>query len=251
MTVGSTSRMTCQRKKAISSDCLLAVYFSLPHQTESGSYSRRVIYTTQQCSLHRSFCKGKWWATPVTDTFHSNIRIIWWFKEEGKGECLGSAWQANKREERLYCRHYVFCDAGNKPWSSFWGKRRKPHWYWREWVTVSCFCWALWKGEWWHGKNMVFRGRAGLEYQLCYFLGWQAILPLYSPVFLVVKSDFNNFHSESCSVVSNSLRPHELYSPWNSPGQNTRVGSLSLLQESSWPRNRTRVSCTAGRFFTN
>ena len=27
-----------------------------------------------------------------------------------------------------------------------------------------------------------------------------------------------------------SLRPHGLYSPWNSPGQNTRVGSLSLLQ---------------------
>ena len=35
---------------------------------------------------------------------------------------------------------------------------------------------------------------------------------------------------ESCSVVSNSLQPHGLYSPWNSPGQNTRVGSLSLLQ---------------------
>ena len=37
--------------------------------------------------------------------------------------------------------------------------------------------------------------------------------------------------SESCSVVSISLRPHGLYSPWNSPGQNTRVGNLSLLQE--------------------
>ena len=32
--------------------------------------------------------------------------------------------------------------------------------------------------------------------------------------------------SESCSVVSDSLRPHGLYSPWNSPGQNTGVGSL-------------------------
>ena len=29
---------------------------------------------------------------------------------------------------------------------------------------------------------------------------------------------------------SNSLWPHGLYSPWNSPGQNTGVGSLSLLQ---------------------
>ena len=36
--------------------------------------------------------------------------------------------------------------------------------------------------------------------------------------------------SESCSVVSDSLRPRGLYSPWNSPGQNIGVGSLSLLQ---------------------
>ena len=36
--------------------------------------------------------------------------------------------------------------------------------------------------------------------------------------------------SESHSVMSNSLRPYGLYSPWNSPGQNTEVGSLSLLQ---------------------
>ena len=36
--------------------------------------------------------------------------------------------------------------------------------------------------------------------------------------------------SESCSVVSYSLQPRGLYSPWNSPGLNTGVGSLSLLQ---------------------
>ena len=35
--------------------------------------------------------------------------------------------------------------------------------------------------------------------------------------------------SESCSVMSDSLRRHGLYSPWDS-GQNTGVGSLSLLQ---------------------
>ena len=35
---------------------------------------------------------------------------------------------------------------------------------------------------------------------------------------------------ESRSVMSDSLWPHGLYSPWNSPGQNTGVGSLSLLQ---------------------
>ena len=97
--------------------------------------------------------------------------------------------------------------------------------------------------------------------------------------------------SESCSVVSDSLRPHGLYSPWNSPCKNTVVGSRSLLQGifttqglnpglphcsqilfqlsyqgsprilewvvypfssgSSQPRNQTRVSCIAGGFFTN
>ena len=36
--------------------------------------------------------------------------------------------------------------------------------------------------------------------------------------------------SESHSGVSDSLWSHGLHSPWNSPGQNTGVGSLSLLQ---------------------
>ena len=96
---------------------------------------------------------------------------------------------------------------------------------------------------------------------------------------------------KSLSVVSNSMWPHGLYSLWNSPGQNTGVGSLSLLhgivptqgpnpclphckqilyqlshkrsprilewiaypfsRGSSWPRNPTMVSCIAGGFFTN
>ena len=108
-------------------------------------------------------------------------------------------------------------------------------------------------------------------------------------IFLPMFSSKNK--SESHSVMSSSLQPHELYSPWNSPGQNTGVGSLSLLQgifptqwlnpgllhcrqvlyqlshkgsprilewvaypfssRSSWPRNWTQVSCIAGRFFTN
>ena len=39
-----------------------------------------------------------------------------------------------------------------------------------------------------------------------------------------------HFCSESHSIMSDSLGPHRLYSSWNSPGQNTGVGSLSLLQ---------------------
>ena len=97
--------------------------------------------------------------------------------------------------------------------------------------------------------------------------------------------------SESQSVVSDSLWPHGLHSSWNSPDQNTGVGSLSLFQvifptqelnpglphcrwilyqlshrgsprilewvpypfssESSRPRNRTGVSCITRGFFTS
>ena len=45
-----------------------------------------------------------------------------------------------------------------------------------------------------------------------------------------VYSFFPPSESESRSVMSNSLRPYGLYSPWNSPGQKTGVGSLFLLQ---------------------
>ena len=38
------------------------------------------------------------------------------------------------------------------------------------------------------------------------------------------------FESESCSAIFDFVRPHGLYSPWNSPVQNTGVGGLSLLQ---------------------
>ena len=48
--------------------------------------------------------------------------------------------------------------------------------------------------------------------------------------------------SESHSVVSNSLWPHGLYSTWNSPGQNTGVGGLSLLRGSSQPRDQIQGS---------
>ena len=97
--------------------------------------------------------------------------------------------------------------------------------------------------------------------------------------------------SEGRSVVSDSLRSDRLYSAWNSPGQNTGVGLLSILQGifptqglnpglphcrqilyqlshnrsprilewvacpfssgSSRPRNLTGISCIAGGFFTN
>ena len=47
---------------------------------------------------------------------------------------------------------------------------------------------------------------------------------------LVSLSGDSESESESHSVVSDSLRPHGLYSPWNSTDQNTGVGSRSFLQ---------------------
>ena len=97
--------------------------------------------------------------------------------------------------------------------------------------------------------------------------------------------------SKNPSVVYDFLWSQRLYSPWNSPGQNTGVGTLSLVQgifptQESNPgllhcrqilyhlshrrgptilgwvayffsngsyqtRNQTGVSCITGRFFTN
>ncbi|XDA81318.1 hypothetical protein R6Z07M_011258 [Ovis aries] len=58
----------------------------------------------------------------------------------------------------------------------------------------------------------------------------------------------------SCSVLSASLRPHGLQParrlcPWDFPGKNTGAGCHFLLQGSSRPRDRARVShvsCTGG-----
>ena len=111
------------------------------------------------------------------------------------------------------------------------------------------------------------------------------------PTLSVHGAEENANESQSRSAVSDPLRPHGLYSLWNSPDQNTGVGSYSLLQGiiptqgsnpgllhcsrilyqlrhkgnprilewvaypfsrgSSWPRNWTGVSCISGRFFVS
>ena len=55
--------------------------------------------------------------------------------------------------------------------------------------------------------------------------------------------------SESHSVVSDSLQPHGLYSLWNFPRTLEWV-AFPFSRVSSQPRDRTQVSCIAGRFFT-
>ena len=55
--------------------------------------------------------------------------------------------------------------------------------------------------------------------------------------------------NESRSVMSDSFKPDGLYSPSNSPGQNTGVGSCSLLQGifPTWGSNPVLPHCR--RFF--
>ena len=66
---------------------------------------------------------------------------------------------------------------------------------------------------------------------------------------------FIGVSSVNRSVVSDSLWPHgleptRLLCSWDSPSKNTGVGCHSLLQGISQPRDRTHISCSAGRFFT-
>ena len=57
---------------------------------------------------------------------------------------------------------------------------------------------------------------------------WQKVEEELKSLLMKVKEESE---SESRSLMSDSLRLCELYSPWNFLGQKTGVGSLSLLQE--------------------
>ena len=68
--------------------------------------------------------------------------------------------------------------------------------------------------------------------------------------YLLIKEASYQFLLTDQSVVSNSLQPHGLYSPWNYPGQNTGVGSLSLLQV-IFPTQGLNLGLPRCRFFTS
>ena len=56
------------------------------------------------------------------------------------------------------------------------------------------------------------------------------LIQIFAHIFTLEVMDYSWSESESHSVMPSSLWPHGLYSPWNSPGQNTGMGSCSLLQ---------------------
>ena len=146
-----------------------------------------------------------------------------------------------------------------------------------------------------HNDPVTLQSHQHLElswYVILIGVWWYLIVVLiYISIMTYDEHLFTCLWSESHSVMSSSLQPHGLYSPWNSPGQNTRVGNHSLLKGifpmqgsnaglphcrhilyqlsnqgspripkwvvypfssgSTRSRNQTEVSCIAGRFFTS
>ena len=66
-----------------------------------------------------------------------------------------------------------------------------------------------------------------------------------------VMYSYSESASEIHSVLSDSLQPHGIYSPWNSPGQNAGWGAFPFSRGSSQLRDWTQVSHIAGGFFTS
>ena len=118
------------------------------------------------------------------------------------------------------------------------------------WLQNHCGCWLQpWNQKmlapWKKSNNKT---RQHIKKQRQYFANNGLYIQCYG--FPVVMYGCEWSESESRSVMFNSLQPHELYSPWNSPGHNTEVGSLSFSRESSQPRDWTQVSLILGRILT-
>ena len=87
------------------------------------------------------------------------------------------------------------------------------------WIFLLLFCFGLNCQFSFQGNQLSLRHR--------YFL-LEKYLYLCNP--LGFPEGASGKESQSHSVVSDSLQPHGPQSPWSSPGQNTGVGSPSLLQ---------------------
>ena len=92
------------------------------------------------------------------------------------------------------------------------------------WVFDLFFCikGAIASGDqkWtWAVLKLLYKRESSLVLSVPRGVGWRG-----------GEGDSRGRRCQSSSVVFDSLWPHGLHGPWNSPGQNTGVGSLSLLQ---------------------
>ena len=101
-----------------------------------------------------------------------------------------------------------------------WRQEEKGMRGWDGWMASPTQWTLVWvnSGSWrWTGKPGVLQSMVSqrLRHDWATELNW---------------TDWKKSESENHSVMSDSLWPHGLQSPWNSPGQNTGVDSLFLLQ---------------------
>ena len=126
----------------------------------------------------------------------------------------------------FFCPFLFFCDGLFTPFIFFGPSFKLYNIYWLmyaveflQWIFHFSYC-----------TSSVI-----VQFQIFYLALFLSFLYLYwySLYFLLILFTWFPLvlcETESCSVVSNSLRPHGLYSPWNFLGQNTGMGNLSLLQ---------------------
>ena len=101
---------------------------------------------------------------------------------------------------------FMFCVYFCSYFASHCGHERK--WFFKKYSKMICF-----------QNNLRF-----------YVPGKKSGLKMHFSLSYTNDLKYYESERESCSVVSNSLWPHGLYRPWNSPGQNTGMGILSLLR---------------------
>ena len=110
---------------------------------------------------------------------------------------LVATWTVNWNSITMFKKTSWFSDLGKKSYTAenffFMCQASRKAWRIQQWT-----------------KNLQFSGR---------------MLYIY-----LIKYTISENESESHSVVADSLQPHWLYSPWNSLGQNTGVGSHPFFQ---------------------
>ena len=115
---------------------------------------------------------------------------------------------------------------------------------------------SAWNTSWWPQTFHFSKSRRWytafikLSQPFFFFFGLEKLL-FYLHFLKDPFAGYRMLESESHSVVSDSLWPRGLYSPWNSLGQKLEWVAVLFLRGSSQPRDRTQVSHIAGRFFTS
>ena len=110
-------------------------------------------------------------------------------------------------------------------------------------VLVDCFTLSFTKRpqSQWSLLRMKITKSHGFWWKLNKCFTW-------SPIIQLNAKKKKNPYISSSYIATPWIVPRQ--APLNSPGKNTGVGSHSLLQGSSWPRDQTQVSHIADRSFT-